>query len=89
MNKTRERIEKPEVGPQARVMPPGHKWLQVWLLEHSEAYFHRRLTPSETASLGWWGLGLTASARRKAAKFRDCILEGRTGRASLAVAKAA
>lgn len=79
----------PFVGLQRLVMPPEHLWVQDWLKNG-----HRRndlfVIPDEmNKALAWWSMGLTADARRRAGRFRECIQEGRTTRASIQVAQAA
>lgn len=62
------------------------KWLRDWMEREGRDYCIYSWDWAEFKRLVWWGLGLTRNARQRAATFRDCIIEGRTARASFTVA---
>ena len=65
-------------------------WLREWVSEHQrEDEFdpNFQLWPwGDFLRLLWWSTGATRDARQRAGRFRDCIIEGRTERASFTVA---
>ena len=65
---------------------PSSNWLTVWINKNgSDEYL--RLNSEDATSLLWWAFGFTKQSRLRADKFKLCIEEGRTTKASINVAR--